>query len=222
MELPGQGSDPSCSHRPGHGCANARSLTHCAGLEIEPASQCSQDTADPTAPQREFQNFPFCSHQHCHVSLAPQSLLPGSLTMARDKASPPSLNHLNLQVQKNGSWQTADGQTWGTPSQPHRASSKYNCGKRPYERRTVSPKPNCLQSWGLEACMRFIPKKMVSCHWNRRIFHPICFNICRHLPSPLLPHNTLPLPTPLLFPTTNTSGYENQASTLKRLGICWA
>ena len=37
MEFPGHGSDLSCS------CGNAGSLTHCAGLGIKPASQCSRD-----------------------------------------------------------------------------------------------------------------------------------------------------------------------------------
>ena len=41
MELRDQGSDQS---RPQLGYA--RSLTHCAGLRIEPASQCSQDATD--------------------------------------------------------------------------------------------------------------------------------------------------------------------------------
>ena len=46
-ELPGQGSDLSSSH--------AGSLTHCAGLGIEPTSQHPQDTANPFSPQRELQ-----------------------------------------------------------------------------------------------------------------------------------------------------------------------
>ena len=45
MEFPGQGSDPSCP------CSNARSLTHCSRLGIEPVSQCSRDTTDPFASQ---------------------------------------------------------------------------------------------------------------------------------------------------------------------------
>ena len=53
MELPGQGSDLSHSRDLGHSC-NARSLSHCAGLGIEPASQRSQDAAHPILPQREF------------------------------------------------------------------------------------------------------------------------------------------------------------------------
>ena len=53
-EFLGQGSDPSCSHDLSHSHGNAGSLTHCARLGIEPASQCSQDTADPIVPQREL------------------------------------------------------------------------------------------------------------------------------------------------------------------------
>ena len=51
MELQSQGSDPSdlsCS------CGTARSLAHCARLEIKHASQHSQDPADPVMPQREL------------------------------------------------------------------------------------------------------------------------------------------------------------------------
>ena len=39
---------------PGCLCSSARSLTHCAGSGIEPASQHSRDDADPDAPQREL------------------------------------------------------------------------------------------------------------------------------------------------------------------------
>lgn len=39
-----------------------RSLTHYARLEIEPASQYSQDTADPLAPQPEFRCTEFVTH----------------------------------------------------------------------------------------------------------------------------------------------------------------
>ena len=49
----GQGSDPSQSCN--LCCCNAGSLTHCAELGIEPASQCSRDTSDPIAPQQELQ-----------------------------------------------------------------------------------------------------------------------------------------------------------------------
>ena len=48
MEFPGQGSDPSPSY------GNARSLTHCDGWGIEPASQCSRDATNPVAPQWEL------------------------------------------------------------------------------------------------------------------------------------------------------------------------
>ena len=52
-ELPGRGSDPSCSY------GNAGSLVHCAGqgMEPRPESPHSQDSADPAAPQRERQHF---------------------------------------------------------------------------------------------------------------------------------------------------------------------
>ena len=75
MELPGQGSDPCCSH--GLCRSNTGSLTHCAGLGIDPATQWSRDAADPTAPQQELLSSslkPWCDwsiwtkswHQHHH------------------------------------------------------------------------------------------------------------------------------------------------------------
>ena len=54
IEFPGQGLDLSCSCDPSHSCGNARSLTHCAGPGIKPASQHSQDAANPTMPQQEL------------------------------------------------------------------------------------------------------------------------------------------------------------------------
>ena len=54
MEFLGQGSDWSCSCNPSRSCGNARSSTHCAGQGIEPASQGSQDAADPVVPQWEL------------------------------------------------------------------------------------------------------------------------------------------------------------------------
>lgn len=42
MEFPGQGLDPNCSWDPSCNCGNTRSWTYCAGVEIEPISQCSQ------------------------------------------------------------------------------------------------------------------------------------------------------------------------------------
>ena len=45
MEFLGQGSDLSRS------CSNARSLTHCAGLGIEPASWHCRDAANPIVPR---------------------------------------------------------------------------------------------------------------------------------------------------------------------------
>ena len=54
MEFLGQGSELSHSHDLSCSCGNAGSFTHCARLEIKPATQFSQDTADPVAPQREL------------------------------------------------------------------------------------------------------------------------------------------------------------------------
>ena len=56
VEFLGQGLDLShscnlCS------CSNVRSLTHCAGMGIEPASQWSRDTTHLVGPQREFPRF---------------------------------------------------------------------------------------------------------------------------------------------------------------------
>ena len=57
MEFLGQGSDLSHHCNLSCNCRNARSLTHCAGLGIEPASQDSQDAADPVAPWQELQEM---------------------------------------------------------------------------------------------------------------------------------------------------------------------
>ena len=54
MDFPGQGSDPSHSFDLCCSCDKARSLTHCAESGIKPASQHSQDAADPIAPQWEL------------------------------------------------------------------------------------------------------------------------------------------------------------------------
>ena len=53
MEFLAQGSDPSHSHKPSRSCGNTGSLTHSAGLGIEPAFQCFQDTAYPIGPWQE-------------------------------------------------------------------------------------------------------------------------------------------------------------------------
>lgn len=58
-ELPRQRSELSCSHNLSCSCSNASSLTHCAGLQMEPMSQRSQYTADPLAPQWELLFFSF-------------------------------------------------------------------------------------------------------------------------------------------------------------------
>ena len=53
MEFPGQGSDLSSSCHLPWSCGNTGSLTLCAGLGIEPTSQCSRDAADPIVLQQE-------------------------------------------------------------------------------------------------------------------------------------------------------------------------
>ena len=50
MEPLGQGSDPRHSRNLSHSCGNARSLTHCARLGIQPTSQSFQDAGNPVAP----------------------------------------------------------------------------------------------------------------------------------------------------------------------------
>ena len=47
MEFLGQASDPSCSCDLSRNCSNTRSLTHCARLDIKPASQGPQDNKMP-------------------------------------------------------------------------------------------------------------------------------------------------------------------------------
>ena len=47
VELPGWGSELSCSCDLSRSCGNARSLTHCAERGIKPASQRSQDVQIP-------------------------------------------------------------------------------------------------------------------------------------------------------------------------------
>ena len=55
MEFPGRGLDPRPSCHLPCSCANARALTYCARLGIEPVSQCSLDAAtDPVSPQQEL------------------------------------------------------------------------------------------------------------------------------------------------------------------------
>ena len=51
---PGIRSDLSCSCDLSHSYGNAGSLTHCAGLGLEPTSQPSQDAANPVVPQQEL------------------------------------------------------------------------------------------------------------------------------------------------------------------------
>ena len=50
MEFPGQGLSWSHSSNLSHSCGKARSLTHGAGLGVEPVSQYSQDDTDPIEP----------------------------------------------------------------------------------------------------------------------------------------------------------------------------
>ena len=56
MEFPGQRSDPSHNFDPSHSGGTVRSLTHRARPGIEPASQGSQDTANPVVSQLELPN----------------------------------------------------------------------------------------------------------------------------------------------------------------------
>ena len=51
VPMPGIRSKLSCELS--HSCGNARFLTHCARLGIEPKSQHSQVAPDPVAPQQE-------------------------------------------------------------------------------------------------------------------------------------------------------------------------
>ena len=57
VEFPGQGSDPRCSCDLCHSYGNAGSLTHSARSGIEPVSQCSGGTANPTVPLQELCPF---------------------------------------------------------------------------------------------------------------------------------------------------------------------
>ena len=59
MEFPGQGSNLSRRCDLNHSCGNRGSLTHGAGLGIEPASQRSQDATVPIAPQWKLLNPDF-------------------------------------------------------------------------------------------------------------------------------------------------------------------
>ena len=54
MEFLGQESDQSHSCNLSHSCGSAISFTHCAGPGIKPVPQCSQDTANPVAPQQKL------------------------------------------------------------------------------------------------------------------------------------------------------------------------
>ena len=58
MEFLGQGSDPSHSHHLRPSCGHAGSLTHCAGLGIEPLSQCCRDIANPLPLPHNWNSFP--------------------------------------------------------------------------------------------------------------------------------------------------------------------
>ena len=52
-------SDPSCRCNLSHSCGNTGSLTHCAGLGIEPASQCSQDATESHCTWADTPPIPF-------------------------------------------------------------------------------------------------------------------------------------------------------------------
>ena len=69
MEFLGQGSDlnRSCDLSG----SNARSLTSCVGLGMEPASQHSRDTSESTAPHQEFLKW----HSFLYVSVSLQGHL---------------------------------------------------------------------------------------------------------------------------------------------------
>ena len=79
MEFPGQGSYLNCSGDQPHSCGNAISLTHYARLGIEPASQCSQETANPIASQWEIllpllkNNRPLFFQHSSHCVRAPET-----------------------------------------------------------------------------------------------------------------------------------------------------
>ena len=66
MELPGQGLNRSRSLNLSCSSHNPRSLTHCAGPGIDPTSQRSQGSSDPTAPCHQV----FCTQllffKNCH------------------------------------------------------------------------------------------------------------------------------------------------------------
>ena len=55
--VPRQGSDPNCSSDL-HWSCNTRSLTYCAGLGIEPVSQCCRNTTDHIVPVEIPDYFP--------------------------------------------------------------------------------------------------------------------------------------------------------------------
>ena len=57
------GPEQSCSYNLSCSCRNARSLTHCAGLGIKPASQYSQDAANPLRHSRNSPLFLLLSPQ---------------------------------------------------------------------------------------------------------------------------------------------------------------
>ena len=57
MEVLGSGIILKLQLQPMCSCSNAGSITHCAGLGMEPASQGSRDTTNPVAPQRNLQVY---------------------------------------------------------------------------------------------------------------------------------------------------------------------
>ena len=60
MEFPGQGSDLSHSCDLSCSCSNAKSLTDCTALGIEPRVPGSQDTTHPLASQQELLGVLLC------------------------------------------------------------------------------------------------------------------------------------------------------------------
>ena len=91
MEFLGQKPDLSCRcdlHC--HSCSNARSLTPCAKVGIEPASQGASDTADRVAPQQELQELSSLETFFCHI----REEIPRSLHKVHQRLSCNSMRRL--------------------------------------------------------------------------------------------------------------------------------
>ena len=98
MEFPSQGSDPSCYCSLYFSCGKTGSLTHCAGLGIEPASQHSKSAANPFMPQQELLYYYFfifyflATTETCGIS------------RSRDPTCATAVTALNLQLGHEGTW----------------------------------------------------------------------------------------------------------------------